>query len=83
MKQYKPGALILSAAIGVLSVGATAAQQSSGQEKPARKDEMKSMGDMSMGGMMKQCNEHHQAMTKKHRRGEQGARRCETVERPG
>jgi len=64
MKQYKPGALILSAAIGVLSVGATAAQQSSGQEKPARKDEMKSMGDMSMGGMMKQCNEHHQAMTK-------------------
>jgi len=26
---------------------------------------MKSMGDMSMGGMIKQCHEHHRAMTKK------------------
>jgi hypothetical protein len=37
-----------------------------GQEKrePPQKGEMKSMGNMSMGGMMKECNEHHQAMTK-------------------
>ena len=36
-----------------------------GQEKrePTQKDEMKSMG-MSMDAMMKQCSEHHQAMTK-------------------
>jgi phage shock protein A len=26
---------------------------------------MKSMGDMSMGGMIKQCHEHHHAMTQK------------------
>ncbi|PYJ65006.1 MAG: hypothetical protein DME76_18970 [Verrucomicrobia bacterium] len=25
---------------------------------------MKSMGNMSMGGMMKECSEHHQSMTK-------------------
>ena len=36
-----------------------------GQEKrePTQKSEMKSMG-MSMEGMMKECSEHHKAMTK-------------------
>ena len=51
----------------LLVVGVTpviAAQQSSGQQKAAQKGEIKSMGDMSMGGMMKECNEHHRAMTK-------------------
>ena len=37
----------------------------SGQEKqPSQKGEMKSMGNMSMDGMMKECSEHHQAVTK-------------------
>jgi hypothetical protein len=31
------------------------------QEQPSQKGEMKSMG---MGGMMKECSEHHEAMTK-------------------
>jgi hypothetical protein len=40
--------------------------QALGQEKqqPSHKSEMKPMGKMSMDEMMKQCREHHQAMTK-------------------
>ncbi len=40
--------------------------QARGQEKqqPANKSEMKSTGKMSMDEMMKECSEHHQAMTK-------------------
>ena len=51
----------------ILVIGVTpvvGAQQSPGQQMPAQKGEMKSMGGMSMGGMMKECNEHHQAMAK-------------------
>ena len=41
------------------------AQQPGQQKQPSQKGEMKSMGNnMSMEGMMKDCNEHHQAMTK-------------------
>jgi hypothetical protein len=52
-------AILVSAAI-------TLAQQPGGQQsqQPPQKGEMKSMGNMSMDGMMKECNEHHQAMTK-------------------
>lgn len=64
MKNYKLSVLILSSGIVALSSGFFTAQQTLGQQNPAQKGEMKSMGDMSMGGMMKQCNEHHQAMTK-------------------
>ena len=41
-------------------------QQAPGQEKqqPSQKSEMKPMGKMPMDEMMKQCSEHHQAMTK-------------------
>jgi len=63
MKYYRPSALIISAAIA-FSLGVIATSQISAQEKPAQKGDMKSMGDMSMGGMMKQCHEHHDAMTK-------------------
>jgi hypothetical protein len=43
-----------------------AAEHSSGQQKQPspQKGEMKSMGDMSMDKMMKECSEHHQSMTK-------------------
>lgn len=63
MKYYKLTCLILSALVAVFS-SAFVLQQAFGQEKPAPKGEMKPMGDMSMGGMMKQCHEHHDAMTK-------------------
>ena len=48
-------------ALGIL----LAAGAVTGQEKhePAQKGEMKSTG-MSMEGMMKECNDHHQAITK-------------------
>ena len=36
-----------------------AGYQAGGQE-PSQKSEMKSMGNMSMDEMMKQCKEHHQ-----------------------
>lgn len=50
----------------VVSAFILTAQQSPGQEKqkPSQKGEMKSMGNMSMDGMMKECSEHHQAVTK-------------------
>ena len=43
-----------------------AAEHSSGQQKQSspQKGEMKSMEPMSMDKMMKECSEHHQAMTK-------------------
>ena len=34
------------------------------EKQPSQKGEMKSMGNMSMDGMMKECSEHHQAVTK-------------------
>ena len=56
--------VILSTVMIALSFGGIAVQQSSAQQKAAQQGEMKSMGDKSMGGMMKQCREHHDAMTK-------------------
>ena len=50
MKHYRLRVLILSTGIVALSSGFLPAQQTWGQEKPAEKGEMKSMGDMSMGG---------------------------------
>jgi Ferritin-like domain len=44
----------------MLAAGGVPAQE---KHEPAQKGEMKSMG-MSMEGMMKECREHHQAMTK-------------------
>lgn len=61
MKQLR--SLVFAAVIlGLISTG----QEARGQEKqsPSQKREMKSMGSMSMDGMMKGCGEHHQAMTK-------------------
>lgn len=51
---------------GVVFAFVTASNQAPGQEKqpPSQKSEMKAMGKMSMDEMMKQCSEHHQAMTK-------------------
>lgn len=59
MKVHKVNRLLLSAAIVVLWSAVLAAQQ-----QPPQKGEMKSMGNMSMDSMMKECSEHHQAMTK-------------------
>jgi len=42
----------------ILAAGFLAAQQ------PPQKGEMKSMENMSMDKMMKECSEHHQSMTK-------------------
>jgi hypothetical protein len=57
---------LASAVVIFLASGFVAAQQPSGQQEkqPSQKGEMKSMGNMSMDGMMKECNEHHQTMTK-------------------
>jgi predicted lipoprotein len=56
---------IVSTVVIILASGLLAAQQPSGQQKqPSQKGEMKSMGNMSMDGMMKECSEHHQAVTK-------------------
>ena len=63
MKYYRRSVLILSAAMA-LSLGVIATEQISAQQKAAQKSDMKSVGDMSMGGMMKQCHEHHDAMAK-------------------
>lgn len=58
MKRTKLVNVVFASAIAVvLAGGFVAAQQ-------PQKGEMKSMGNMSMEGMMKECNEHHQAMTK-------------------
>jgi len=46
----------------LVSSAAFLAAQQPGQEKPVQKGQM--TGNMSMGGMMKECHEHHQAMTK-------------------
>src|SRR5687767_10922043 len=58
MKRLKVSTSILSLAFVVLWSAFLSAQQ------PTQKGEMKSMGNMSMDGMMKECSEHHQAMTK-------------------
>jgi hypothetical protein len=56
---------IASTVVIILASGFLSAQQPPGQQKqPSQKDEMKSMGNMSMEGMMKECSEHHQAVTK-------------------
>ena len=56
---------IASTVVIILASGFLAAQQAPGQQKqPSQKGEMKSMGNMSMDGMMKECSEHHQAVTK-------------------
>jgi hypothetical protein len=57
---------IASTVVIILASGFLSAQQASGQQEkqPSQKGEMKSMGNMSMEGMMKECSEHHQAVTK-------------------
>ena len=57
---------IVSTVVIILASGFLSAQQPSGQQEkqPSQKGEMKSMENMSMGGMMKECSEHHQAVTK-------------------
>ena len=56
---------IASTVVIILASGFLSAQQPPGQQKqPSQKGEMKSMGNMSMDGMMKECSEHHQAVTK-------------------
>jgi Mg2+ and Co2+ transporter CorA len=51
---------------GVVMVFVSAPYLTFSQEKPppSSTGQMKSMGKMSMDDMMKQCSEHHQAMTK-------------------
>jgi hypothetical protein len=51
---------IASTVVITLASGFLSAQE----KQPSQKGEMKSMENMSMGGMMKECNEHHQAVTK-------------------
>lgn len=51
---------IASTIVIILASGFLSAQQ----KQPSQKSEMKSMGNMSMDGMMKECSEHHQAVTK-------------------
>jgi len=57
---------IASTVVIFLASGFLAAQQPSSQQEkqPSQNGEMKSMGNMSMEGMMKECSEHHQAVTK-------------------
>jgi hypothetical protein len=56
---------IASTVVIILASAFLSAQQPPGQQKqPSQKSEMKSMGNMSMDGMMKECSEHHQAVTK-------------------
>jgi hypothetical protein len=66
MKLHKINILLITAAIVVLWSAFLSAQQPPGQQEkqPSQKGEMKSMGNMSMEGMMKECSEHHQAVTK-------------------
>jgi hypothetical protein len=64
MKLGKFSVLITTAVIiAFWSAFATAQPSGQGSQQP-QKGEMKGMGNMSMDGMMKECNEHHQAMTK-------------------
>ena len=57
---------IASTVVIILASGFLLAQQAPGQQEkqPSQKGEMKSMEKMSMDGMMKECSEHHQAVTK-------------------
>ena len=59
MKHTKLLSIALASTVAIILAGGFLVAQ-----EPPQKGEMKSMGDMSMGGMMKECNEHHQAMTK-------------------
>ena len=57
--------LVASVLLSFAVTGFMTGQQLHAQQKPSpEKGEMKPMGNMSMEGMMKDCNEHHQAMTK-------------------
>jgi len=60
MKRVK----IVSIAVTSTVVLVLAAAFLAAAQQPGQKDAMKSMGSMSMDGMIKECNEHHQAMTK-------------------
>jgi hypothetical protein len=67
MKHLKMvNAAIASMVVVILASAFLAAQQPSGQQEKqsSQKGEMKPMENMSMDPMMKECNEHHQAMTK-------------------
>jgi len=57
---------IANTVVIILASGFLAAQQPPSQQEkqPSQKGEMKSMGNMSMNRMMKECSEHHQAVTK-------------------
>jgi len=57
---------IANTVVIILASGFLLAQQAPGQQEkqPSQKGEMKSMEKMSMDGMMKECSEHHQAVTK-------------------
>jgi len=57
---------IASTVVIFLASGFLSAQQPPGQQEKqfSQQGEMKSMGNMSMDGMMKECSEHHQAVTK-------------------
>src|SRR6266478_686591 len=57
---------IASTVVIILASGFLLAQQTPGQQEKQslQKGEMKSMEKMSMDGMLKECSEHHQAVTK-------------------
>jgi hypothetical protein len=57
---------IASTVVIFLASGFLSAQQPPGQQEKqfSQQGEMKSMGNMSMDGMMKECSEQHQAVTK-------------------
>src|SRR5919202_1780461 len=63
MKREILRVIVLATSVSLLPF-AMAVQQSLSQENAAQKGEMKSMGGMSMGDMMKQCHEQHEAMAK-------------------
>jgi hypothetical protein len=54
---------VVPSVTGIFLTLILAGYQAGGQE-PSHKSEMKSMGDMSMDEMMKQCKEHHQSTMK-------------------
>ena len=57
--------VIANTIVMILASTFLSAQQPGQQKQPSQKGEMKSMGNnMSMEGMMKDCSEHHQAVTK-------------------
>jgi hypothetical protein len=61
MKRPKIANTLIASAFVIALGSSFLAAQPAQQEQPSQKGEMKSMG---MGGMMKECSEHHEAMTK-------------------